>query len=61
MRISSACVEMSDGQRVDPFPECGAGDRGRVDRIGFVRLAHRLAGAFGEPGRNPDHSIATRD
>jgi hypothetical protein len=54
-------IEERDRQRVDPFPERGASDRGRVDRIGLPRLAHRPPRALREPGRHPDHPITARD
>ena len=51
-------VQVRDRERVDPFSECGAGDRGRVDRIGLPRLAHCPPGCLGQPRRDPDYSIA---
>jgi hypothetical protein len=55
--IERLLVQVRDRERVDPFSERGAGDRGRVDRIGLSRLAHRLAGCLGQARRNPDDSV----
>jgi hypothetical protein len=51
-------VQVRDRERVDSFPERGASDRGRVDRIGLPRCAHGASGCLGQPRRDPDDPAA---
>ena len=50
-------VQVRDRERVDPFSERGARDRGRVDRIGLPRLAYCPPGGLGQPRRDADDSV----
>jgi hypothetical protein len=50
-------VQVRDRERFGPFSERGAGDRGRVDRIGLPRLAYCPPGCLGQPRRDADDSV----
>jgi hypothetical protein len=48
-------------ERVDAFPQRGAGDRERVDRIGLPALPDPFAGLGHQPGWEPDDRLAAID